>query len=279
MQKIRSVKATTIPVGDENASFISEIKEFDLNGNLLKETKFIDKDIIALQTSYQYDEKGNLIEIMNIDKEEGTTETTRYEYDLKNRLIKEETDYYQGFKTILVHIYDNTKVTINSIDEDDEVEESTIQEFDDNGNIISEIKLDDNGKLVSKIVNQYDHRGKIIRKDEFEKKEKLSKSHIYYYDNDEKLNGIKTTNRKGKLLDWVRIEYDENNRPLRQTTMSGYSIELSYDAEKLLRNEKHLAPNGNIIKDLSTITDKEGNILEEHSPDTIIKYNYDFYPE
>jgi antitoxin component YwqK of YwqJK toxin-antitoxin module len=216
---------------------------------------------------------------MNIDKEEGTTETTRYEYDLKNRLIKEETDYYQGFKTILVHIYENTKVTINSIDEDDEVEESTIHEFDENGNLISETKLDDNGKLVSKIVNQYDHRGKIIRKDEFEKKEKLSKSHTYYYDNDEKLNGIKTTNRKGKLLDWVRIEYDENNRPLRQTTMSGYSIELSYDAEKLLRNEKHLAPNGNIIKDLSTITDKEGNILEEHSPDTIIKYNYDFYPE
>jgi YD repeat-containing protein len=277
MQKIRTIKATTIPVGDEDASFVSEIKEFDINGRLLTEIKNTDKDNIAMQTSYKYDEIGNPLEIINVDKEEGTTETTKYEYDEKARLIREETDYFQGFKTILVYTYNDKKITINSIDEDDEIEESTIQEYDDTGNLLSETKLDDNGKLVSKIVNQYDHRGKIIRKDEFEKKEKLSKSHIYYYDNDEQLNGIKTTNRKGKVLDWVRIEYDENNRPIRQTTMSGYSIELSYDAEKLLRNEKHLAPNGNIIQDLSTISDKEGNILEERSPDTIIKYNYYFY--
>ncbi|HRW21902.1 MAG TPA: hypothetical protein PLO05_00465 [Bacteroidales bacterium] len=279
MQKIRTIKSTTVPIGNESEAFINEIKEYDQHGNLITETKYIDKDVVALQTSYKYDSNGNIIEIINVDKEEDTTETTVFEYDNNSRLIREVTDYFQGFKTILIYQYEKNKITINSIDEDDNIEERTIKEYDDNGNLLAESKIDDKGKLQTKIVNVYDHQGRIIRKDELEKKEKLSKSHTYYYENDDLLIGIKTTNRKGKLLDWIRIEYDENNRPMRQSSMSGYSIELSYDIEKNERNEKHIAPNGNILKDLTTITNKEGNVIEERSPDIVIKISYDYYPE
>lgn len=277
MPQVRTLTITTILLSENDKTYISEKREYDNKNNLISNILFNELGEITSHTTYQYNENGNITKIVNVDNEEDTSENKTYEYDNEGRLIKEVTDYFQGFKTILTYTYDGKNIRINSIDEDGSIEESSLQEYSDNDNLIAESKYDDNNKLVSKTINSYNHQLKIIKKDELDAKGRIEKSHQYYYDNSDNLIGIKTVNRKGKTLDWVRLEYDENNRPIKQVIMSGHTILLSYSDNS--RNEKHIDPHGNVTEDTTTITNKEGNVIEKHSPEIKLIYTYDYYQE
>ncbi|NLA24355.1 MAG: hypothetical protein GX879_05250 [Bacteroidales bacterium] len=278
MLKIRSITATTTLKNSETKPFKSLQKEFDENGNLLSEIKYNKDGEITSRHYNIYNDKALLEKSEYVDNEHETSETHEYFYDDNGNLIKETTDFGQGFLSVFVFEKDfkNNQIRIIEQDEDDEIEETKVQTFDEDGNLLEEISYNDANKEILKTINIFDHNKRIIKKEEHDLRYKTVQIHEYYYSNEGLLEGIKSVNKKGRLLNWVKIEYDENKRPTQQTSMNGALISIEYDGDNK-RKEKHLDAGGNVVFESELELNEKGNVIVEHSPENIIHYTYEYF--
>lgn len=280
MAKIQSVTAFTTQKDSEREGFKSLYKEFNLHGDLILENRYNEDGDVIARTANSYNDNGLIIETIFYDAEQDTSETHKYLYDDNGSLVKETLDFGQGFLTVYVYSRDNEKrqVTISEQDEEGEVEEIRIQMFDVNGNLLEETVFNDENKPISNTKNTFDQDQRLIRKEESDLRYKTIQSHEYYYNESGRVTGIKTLNQKGRLLNWVKVEFDELNRPVRQTTMGGALISIEH-IEANRRIEKHLDAGGGIVFETEVELNNEGNVVAEHSPDAVVRYEYEYFPD
>ncbi|MFC2097305.1 hypothetical protein ACFLSI_03110, partial [Bacteroidota bacterium] len=84
-------------------------------------------------------------------------------------------------------------------------------------------------------------------------------------------------NRKNKLLELVKINYDENNNPVEQNFNNEYFIRFEYDNNgNAIKEERE---NAHGLKEYQGlfIYNEDGLLLEERTPDQIKKFNYEFF--
>ncbi len=278
--KIKSITTVTHEKQTENDPYKSQYREFNANGDVLVETRYNSDGEVLSKTVNIYNEQHQTTRTEFYDAEQETTEIHDFFYDNRGNLIRETVDFEQGFITVYNYKYnsDGNEIRISEQDEDGEVEEVKIQRYDANGNLLSEQIFDDENHMISETINQLDHNQRLIRKEETDCRYKTSQIHEYYYHESGRLTGIKTVNQKAKVLNWVKLEFDEKNRPVRQTSMSGAGIVMEYSGENT-RSERHIDAYGRVVLELETITDNDGRVLKEISPDSVTEYRYEFFTE
>ncbi|WP_435352583.1 hypothetical protein [Emticicia sp. SJ17W-69] len=127
---------------------MSEIKSYDLQGNITQNTHFDAADQVTLSTNYEYDAKGNLLNDKTFRNNIILAET-KNEYDLAGKLIKKtrlnaqnQVDYHFTYEYDLLgnmikenYFYNNQVMSIRTF------------EYDTNGNKIKESYLDRTGNI------------------------------------------------------------------------------------------------------------------------------------
>jgi hypothetical protein len=277
-QKIRLIK-TFVKINESENEFLSMIKEFDANGNMVFLKEYDETKTVVFEHKNCFDDKGKIISEEIISHSDDYGEKKSYKYDDNQRLIEERIDYDGGWFSIKKYERDmeQKSLTISCLDEDGELEELAEIKYNSNGDILSKLEYDEEKVIKEMHVNTFDENGILVLKEEFDNRKKLEKAHHYYYAEGGKINAIRTLNAKGNTLDWVKIAYDQNDKPVEQQMMSGAKVVIEYNNEESTVTELQFNPSGEMVSKIKTIKNKEGNVLEEHSPDKITRFEYEYF--
>ena len=274
MEKIHYVKIYLALTNNDKR--LIELKEYDLNGNLISSKNYDEDGNISYSQEFVFDYNGKIIKESISDFEQDYYENKEYKYDsATGKLIEEKVDYGEAGFSVLKYERKDNILFITQFDEDGEVEETAEICFDANGNILSKVVRDNMESITEKFVNRFDDDGKLILKEEYDSN-KLEKSHYYFYTPSGKISALKVTNSRDQIIDWVKIEFDDNENPISQSMMSGEKILLDYPEPNVII-EKYINSAGIELSQKKIIRDEKGNTLEEHSLDEVKYYEYIFY--
>lgn len=277
-KKLKSIKTFVEIVDLDSEKHLHEVQEFDENGNIIHNVEYDENGELAIEVKTGYNDIKKPISEETQNNLDGIGEKKIYTYDSDGRLSIEKIENDGGWVSVKKYerLNDGKIIRISMFDEDDELEELTVIEFNDNGDILSTTNYDEDEKQKDVLKNTYDAEGKLLLREELDNKGKLEKAHHYYHTEENKISAVKTLNRKGKTLDWVKLEYNEDGKPIEQSTMSGARIAIEYlDKTKII--ETHINPGGEEVNKTTTNLDEEGNIIEEATTDKVTTYVYDYY--
>jgi hypothetical protein len=278
-KKIHVIKTLVSGQDEANVEVLSMLQEFDINGNLILTNEFDEDGNVVYESRQQFDDRNRIIFSKIISEEDDYGEKKNYSYSESGQLEKERIEYDGGWFSVRNYEYDpETKSSkMTCVDEDNELEEMIIIEYNEKKLPISHKEYDEYSKLKLMVKTAYNDDDTIAVKEEYDQKGKLEKTTKYFYNDDGKLLGLKVLNRKEKLLDWVKIEYNENGQPIEQLFMSGAKIQIEYNPDNNSSTELYLNSNGEISNKTTFIRDFEDRIIEEQTNDKITKYIYEYY--
>jgi len=278
-KKIRIIKTY---IGDpQNAEneHLSMIREFDVNGNQIFTKEYDEDGKVVFENKLVVAENNRILTEETISYTDDYGEKKTFSYDADGKLISEKIEYDGGWFSIRKYERDAAKrsIRIVSCDEDDEVEEISETEYNEKGDILCHKDYDENNKQKDMIVNTYREDGLLILKEEYKDSKKPEKIHHYYYDDAGQITAVQTLNQTGRPLDWVKLVYDENGKPVEQLMMSGAKITVEYDVDSKTVTETHYNPSGAVTVLTKTMRDEEGNIIEEKNIDSLNRFVYEYF--
>lgn len=277
-KKIKSIK-TYVKIEDlDSEKHLHEVQEFDENGNHIHNVEYDESGEIAIEVKSVYNEMKKPQTEYTQNNLDGIGEKKSFTYNSEGRLSMEKIENDGGWISVRKYerLNDGKTIRISMFDEDDELEELTVIEFNDKGDILSTTNYDEDEKQIDVLKNTYDTEGKLLLREELDNKGRLEKAHHYYHTEENKISAVKTLNRKGKTLDWVKLAYNEDGKPIEQSTMSGAKIKIEYP-EKMKTVETHINPGGEDVNKTTTNFDEDGNIIEEATTDKVTTYVYEYY--
>ncbi|MDD2634325.1 MAG: hypothetical protein PHW82_02370 [Bacteroidales bacterium] len=276
-KKIKLIKTYKILKTAPEDKVLQEIQEYNNTGNLIYNKEFDETGSVAFEVSAEFDKTGKPINEKRMNYLDDIEELISYKYDDSGKLISEKTENKQGWTSIKKYERQNDgkTVKISLLDENDELEEITIVELNSKGDIVYNKHLDENKKQKEAVKNSYDENGKLILREELNHKNKPEKVHHYYYSDAGNISAVKTLNRKGKTIDWVKLEFDENEKPVEQFAMSGAKIKFNYNDDGSV-TESTYSPGGEEINRVTNFFDENENLIKEDFGDYIVVYEHEF---
>ncbi len=277
-KKIKLIKTYKILKSSPEEKKLQEIQEYNNTGNLIYNKEFDETGSAVFEVSAQFDETGKPINEKSMNYLDDIEEVISYKYNDKGKLISEKTENKQGWTSIKKYERQNDgkTVKVSLLDEDDELEEMNIVELNEKGDIVYNKHFDENEKQKELVKNSYDDSGKLILREELDHKNRPEKVHHYYYTDAGNISAVKTLNRKGKTIDWVKIEFDENEKPVEQFAMSGAKIKFNYNDDGSITESKH-SPGGEEISRVTNFFDEDKNLIKEDYGDYVIVYEHEFF--
>ncbi len=277
--KIRVIKTFVNEPDNLETEFLSSIREYNERGLETRYVEYSPDNKIEFEHIVEFDNKNNPIKEETISHSEDYSEKKFITYDEKGRILEEKTEYQEGWLSVKKFERDSEKRCLKVVvyDEDDEIEEFNEYYYNEKGDIVSQVEKDENDKQKSKIINTFNDEGILIMKEEYLDSKKPEKIHRYYYNDVGNLNALQTVNAKERVLDWVKVLFDEQNRPIEQNTMSGAKITIEYLDDEKVTIEKHLSPNGEIINQTKIFRNSEGLPIREETGESIKRFEYEYF--
>lgn len=249
--------------------YVSSKTEYNQNGIRLKSTGFNSNGDITSITEYKYDEQGKLKEEKNTSGDKISLIT--YTYDNSGNLIEHkktvngevqvQNSWVYNDKGILTEYYWSNGRQKNVYDENGNVisyiriDENGIEipenklEYDESGRLIKVIVYNEDGSEYVSSIYSYDSNGNLISKMFYDVNGNLDESNEYEYDN--RGNKIKeiykvyeNNNIYTSIMEWI---YDENNYLTEYIFNQGVErVVYSYDEYGNKTSESHYNRNGSI---------------------------------
>ena len=185
-------------------------KEFDKNGNVIKEEYYRQGDINQ-ELSYKYNRNQNKVEYVNYSVEEDQVRFKQtIDYNSQGKKTRE--DRFNGSEHRVIDYQYNSDGKISRIIKKDR-QGNLVQRrvFSYDGNVANIRVLNAEGKLISKIVNKYDDNGNLIENLEFKPDGKRTKK-ISYTFNDHNNKIEETKYQKGNFIYRKEFAYNNNNQ-------------------------------------------------------------------
>lgn len=262
MPKIKSIK--TIQTEIDGTSFPSEYLEYNDDNDLTLSIKYnADGNVIEkIENVY---ENGKKVTEKNYISEDELAEEHHFEYDTGGKLKTEKTHYAEGYSATRNVIRDKNKgeLRIEEVDENGEIEEHTVQQYDENDLLTEKAEYDYQGKLVNAVRLTYNDKGQVVVQEEYEKKmKKPVRIREYSYNENGDIESMVVKNRKRKVIDRFVLEYDDEGHLLKQQSAQAGTISREYEGD-LLKKETHTNAAGNIIAQTEYDYDEHGNVIKE----------------
>jgi len=187
----------------------NSFKEFDRNGNVIKEEYYRRGDINQ-ELSYKYDHNQNKTEYVNYSaKEDEIRFKQTIDYNNQNRKVSEKR--YNGSEHHIIDYRYNEQDKLSRIiktDLDGKVIQKRIFSYDGN---VAKIRVENaKGKLLSRIVNKYDDRENLIQYTEYDPEGNRIKR-ISYQFNPDNLKTDEIKYQKGNFIYHKTYHYNPSN--------------------------------------------------------------------
>ncbi|MEA3447588.1 MAG: hypothetical protein U9Q98_03940 [Bacteroidota bacterium] len=272
MTKIKSIK--TIQTEIDGTSFLSEYLEYNDDNELTLSIKY-DADGNVIEKIENIYEDGKKVTEKNHISEDELAEEHHFEYDTDGKLKTERIHYAEGYSAIRNVIRDKNKgeLRIEEVDENGEIEEYTVQQYDENDKMTEKAEYDHRGKLVSAVRLTYNDKGQVVVQEEYEKKmKKPVRIREYSYTENGDIESMIVKNHKRKVIDRFVLEYDDKGHLLKQQSAQAGIISREYEGD-LLKKETHTNAAGNIIAQTEYDYDEHGNVIKESND--MVKKTYE----
>jgi hypothetical protein len=189
-------------------------KEYDLNGNLLRDITFDMDGAVQEHYVYVYDGKNRMVEKINYYDEEEITDTTYYHYEEGENPVSGRKVYQDGSEDTISYEYNTAgRLTGQSIRNDDgETEEESEWRFNEDGFEVFYEKRE-MGNPVFREQQEYRGDGKVVKVILWDGDREEETIHLISYNEEGLQNRIEKYSDKGKLLDIIHIQSFENSLP------------------------------------------------------------------
>jgi len=143
---------------------------FDEEGKLIEEIFYLDESEIAERKTYQRNEEGKILDLY-LHYADGSSDITKYKYDDSGKLIEKLTiDSDDDIDKTEVFTYENEKLVLyRAFDADNELIAERSQKFDDKERLTELVEWEENVIDRTRTVEHYDEQGRsaeIIKYDE-----------------------------------------------------------------------------------------------------------------
>jgi len=248
----------------DQSCFLYQFSEYDKKGNIIKEEKYMEKDVLEERSIREYDEEGRVIaELYYIDEEEWSEKRT-FKYNGDGQLEEIYEHYLDGSYDTITHHYNKEGKLIEKryTDEDGELEERVIITFDGDKKVKEET-FNEDGALSSSKTKEISNDGKLATTREWYPNDEEERIFKDFYKEDG-IREISERYHNGKIVSRNSYEYNDKGLPtvIKEESRQSLSIiQLEYDNEGNLISQKEVDPNGNERSSFIRKYDNEGNIL------------------
>ena len=230
---------------DENGNSVEEVKfdgygdvigksvyVYDDKGHLIGEETYDDSDDLEEKLSYERDGNGRLIKEY-VHYLDGAKDTILYKYNDDGKLVykvlndedgdlekEEKIEYFGGF------------IVGEEVIEDGELVRKNKFTIDEKGNVLkAEVKTEDE---EFRLVNEYDENGNRIKQLKYDNSDKLVEKHEYKYDGNNRM--IETMEENPYKKTTTILGYDEHGNPTTQKEVNrdgstNHELERDYDED------------------------------------------------
>lgn len=276
--KIKSITAYS-HTNDTDDVFKSAYSEYDKHGNETLSINYISENEIETKIVTKYNDQGYKTEELNYITEDEVGEHTIINRNADNVIQSIKTIYTDGSESIKTYHREpeNNIVTIETVDDEDVLEEKEVIKHTDTDEILERCIYDENNNLVEKIINRFDEEKHLVNVKEYDEDENLRYERKFYYDDKGNLIKRVSVTRDNKLMDMVTMKYDDKNRVLEQTIDKSYIIKHRYNDENRQHTEMRFAANG--IKEVEIVQKFDENelLIEEKNMMLTTNFEYEFF--
>ncbi len=171
-----------------------------------------------------------------------------YEY-YPNDELKEIVKYGVGNKVDerWVYTYKDNVQEINIFKPDKVLSSIMRKEFDENGNILLDIRLNNKGNELQRVVNKYDGKNRLVETAEFYSG-KMTKKQEFKYNNQDLVVEVIQHNPDGSSFTQSKYQYDKNGSLIEERWSEGQSQEFSHkqssynDEGNVMETDSYFAP-------------------------------------
>ena len=220
--KFKSIKITTISdlmgidFENSNNSYTSSYREYDENQNVILEQDFSTDGILETFNKYSYNEHNQLVETLYLDENEEVLESHKFFYE-NNKLIKEHVYYganeYEeegDFYDIIEYHYNDENQLIHKLSKDSDGEfNSEKKYFYQDKNKIREEIYGENHKLEVELIFKYDDNGNIINEMRHDHIEDVKNTLEHHYNEKNLKTASLVYNNYNDLISKSLFEYNE----------------------------------------------------------------------
>lgn len=279
MSQIKSITTFLYENINHDLFFKNSYLEYDLHGNVIEATDWADENLIESKTISIFDSKNQKTEEINYHSDDEISEHSVFFWNTDGLLDKIDIIFSDGSKSEKIYTrntIENT-LTITIQDEEGEFEGKEFYRFDAKKNIIEKVIYNFDNNIEENISTVYDDKDRAISQTEKDKNNRVIIRKEFTYDEKGNITLIAAYNEKGNLLDKVVTVYDEKNRITEQNIKSTYLVKNYYDDELRTKKEERYNQSGLQTYDGLTTYDENGLIMEEITPQSTIKYVYEFF--
>jgi DNA-binding MarR family transcriptional regulator len=279
MSKLRSMRITTIPKDSESESFVSQIINYDRNGNEIARYEYRGPGEFESKQEFRFNENNKILEETNYQDEHEILERKIFTRDENGQVEKIDIEYNDGSFSVQTVEKDDEANTENWIerDEDDEQESREFLKYDEKGRVILRESYDFNDKLLEAFEYEYNESGQLSRQRHLDDRRKLILETEFRYTESGQLLLRASRNRKGDLSDFLKIEYNENNKPVRQSFSGKYTFLFEYDDNGNTVVEEQYAGESLLENRITFEYDVNNRVVLEEQLKLSKQYEYEYY--
>ncbi len=274
--EIKSVTQKTT-IKETGRTFTTAYTEYDAKGNEILSIDYDDNGEVLSKNVTKYNEQGRRTELTIFSDEETVNETHFYEYTPEGRAAKETIEYEGGFKSVKTYQYTDGGLTLITVDEDGNTEETEKFATDKDGNVTEHTVIDYNGEQTLHQMSEFAD-GKLIITKNLDRDGREIDHRIYKYDEAGRMSFLGILNPKKELLDSHAYQYDDRGREILQTIGSRGKITTEYNDELRTVTVITSTGTGNIVNQTVSTYNEDGKIVKEEDFNTVREYEYSYFP-
>lgn len=245
-------------------------RELTKEGDLVTEVEFDGEGNELQRTNNVYNEQGKLVshELFN---EGQPAEKVTYKYDDKNRVSEETRQFEEGFPLTTFFTYDSEDRVIEKRvdDEDGELQKRETFEYHPawKDKVVKHVVTDEDGKVSLEETTEYEERNDEVKIRRLIVQDKSFGTYrrTEFFDPRSREDGIAyaTYNEKDKVIEYVKVVYDEEGREAEEHSVSvndsdNFKVVYTYDEyDRPIAQEQH--QQDRIISKINRRFGKEGN--------------------
>ncbi len=190
-------------------------EEFDQNGNMLSRI-FYDEGTVSGKEIRQFNADNKVVNYKEFLSDTELSVESVFSYNNDGKLIQEEKIFVHagGYKSFVKYAYNNDTEIILTEDEDGEFEGKIEKIYNSKKQLTESKTINEHGKIDTHFLLEYDDNERIIKKTELPSDTTNYQEIFYTYNTDNLVTAELTKNKKGKDLQKIIREYDEQKRPL-----------------------------------------------------------------
>jgi len=253
---------------EEGFEYLEHLIDYNEQGQLVRETKFLEDGSTEEINTYTYDDKDKLTGHKLEYVPDEASESRVLERDSEGRVTRESKFYgdFSGERTEYTFSENGLVSEIKSFDEEGDFSTRETISYDEKKQIVQRMVYDTNDKVLEKREFTYSDDGSVEEK-YYGKDGTLEKTTTAKKDDQNREAEVVERTGQGKLISAVYTRYDEKGNVIdrHHKDFNSKILRYSYDEENRCTGEEVFDENGMLLRKHIFEFDTEGKIIAEQS--------------